>query len=97
MPTTIITEERFRSQYGDIKADYAALLQAEPDDKRWRRFGRLVQRLRRAYRVEKLYAVKYLNELQIQQRSFRGAKNALIVRAIELMQRVILHKKLNRG
>ena len=92
MPT-IITPERFNSLYQDIWERYLVLREKFPDDKNLKKFRRLFRLMKGAYDRDKVYAVKYLNTLERIQISFTEERRALIVRAVELMQKVILQKK----
>ena len=91
----IISEEQFRSRYRLIREKFLELKKIDLEDKYWKKIGRIITQMRGAYRRDKVYAVKYLNHLERYQPSFREEKRALIVKSIELMQKVILHKKLN--
>jgi len=92
----IITEEQFKSRYLAIKERFEVLNAFDKQDARWKKVGRLIKIMKQVYHRDKVYAVKYMNLLEKYQPSFQEEKRALIVRSIDLMQKVILHKKLNR-
>ncbi len=92
----IISEEQFKSQCRAIKERFLVLKESDPEDPYWKKAERIIFQMCCAYGRDKVYAVKYLNLLEKYQPSFQEEKRALIVRAVELMQKVILHKKLNK-
>lgn len=92
----IITQEQFKSRYLVIWERFQDLKTLDINDPRWKKVGHIIKRMKNARGRDKVYAVKYMNLLEKYQPSFKEEKRALIVRAIELMQKVILHKKLNR-
>ena len=59
--------------------------------------GRIVRALKTLYQRDKVYAVKQLNYLEKGIVSFTEERRALLVQVIELLQKLILHKKLNKN
>lgn len=94
--TLIISEERFKSQGFELLESYKALQQKFPKDVSFKKVGRSIRTLRSLYGRDKVYAVRQLNYLEKAQIAFDEERRALIVRAIELLQKLILHKKLNQ-
>ena len=91
----ILSDEQFKSRYTLIWEKYQALKEKFPEDKHWKKLGRVLRQAKASYGKDKVYAVKYLNYFEMVQVSYSEERRALVVRAIELMQKVILHKKLN--
>ena len=93
--TEIISFERFKSQYKLIKTKVQELKLKFPEDLRLKKISRTLYRMKSAYSRDKSYAIKYLNTLEKYRLFFSEERGALIVKAIELMEKVILHKKIN--
>ena len=91
----IISEERFKSQYNQILERYILLKEKFPKDVKFKKLNRVIRQMKSAYSRDKIYSVKYLNHFEMVQVSFSEERRALIVKCVELMQKVILHKKLN--
>lgn len=92
----IITPERYLSQVRKCR-EQALNLQAKfPEDKNFKRILRITKGLKALYGRDKVYAVRQLNYLEKAQVSFSEEQHALIVQMIEVLQKLILHKKLNR-
>ena len=98
--TEIISFERFKSQYKNILEKYKILLAKDKEkgevDINFKKIGRIIKNIRSIYGRDKVYAVRYLNYLEKYQCMFSEEKRALIVKAVELCQKVILHKKLRK-
>jgi hypothetical protein len=99
----IISLQRFTSEYLRIKERYFFLLEKisekeemNPDDKRFKKIGRIIRRMESSYERNKMFSIKNLNSLERYQMMFSNEQHAVIVQAIELLEKVILHKKLNR-
>lgn len=94
--SVIITEERFLSQ-ARKHVEQALYLKAKfPEDKNFKKIVRIAKSLKPLYGRDKVYSVRQLNFLEKAQIVFRDERRALIVQMIELLQKLILHKKLNR-
>ena len=91
----IITEERFLSLSRDCVEQFEMLKAKFPEDQNFKKIGRLAKTLKPLYYKDKVYAVRHLNYLEKAQVSFQEERRALIVQMIELLQKLILHKKLN--
>jgi hypothetical protein len=89
----ILSPERFKSLYTDLWNRYVLLLDKFPDDKKWKKMRRLLKLMKSSYGRDKVYAVKYLHNLERIQPGLTEERRAFIVRAIELMKKVILQKK----
>jgi hypothetical protein len=94
--TTIITEERFLSQARKYSEQFLYLKAKFPEDKSFKKLNRVIRSFKGLYGREKVYAVKQLNFLENVQISFSEERRALVVQMIELLQKLILHKKLNK-
>lgn len=100
----IISDEQFKSRYLAIKERYTQILkiseknfQHEQSEKnRFKKVARIVERMKSAKARPKMYAIKCLNSLEKYQMMFQNEERAIIVQMVELMEKVILHKKLNR-
>ncbi|NCP67494.1 hypothetical protein GW756_02330 [bacterium] len=92
----IISEERFLSQARKAKEQYLFLREKFPDDKDFKRLNRVIRAFHGLYGRDKVYAVKQLNYLENVQISFQEERRALVVQMIELLQKLILHKKLSK-
>lgn len=90
----IISEERFKSLYDQLWEKYLELAEKFPEDQKFKKLGRMIKLSKQAYRRDSVYAVKYLNHFEQVLVSYNEERRALIVRFIELMQKVILHKKI---
>lgn len=91
----IISEVRFKSLSDQLWEKYLELLEKFPEDVKFKKLGRIIKLSKQAYRRDSVYAVKYLNHFETVLISYSEERRALIVRYIELMQKVILHKKIN--
>lgn len=104
MAVMILSPERFKSTYCSIKERYVLLLEKsesstmkdELEKKRFKKVQKIVVRMKSAYARPKMYAIKNLNALEKYQVLFQDEERAVIVQMVELMEKVILHKKLNR-
>ncbi len=92
----IISEERFLSQARKVKEQFLALREKFPEDRNFKKLNRVVRSFKGLYGRDKVYAVKQLNYLETVQVSFSEERRALVVQMIELLQKLILHKKLNK-
>ena len=94
--SVIITEERFLSQARKF-VEQALYLKAKfPEDKNFKKVVRVSKSLKSLYGRDKVYAVRQLNYLEKAQIAFSEERRALIVQMVELLQKLILHKKLNK-
>lgn len=92
----ILSFERFSSQQKDLWAKYQQLLQQYPEDKRLKKAKRTLKLVRGAYGREKIYAVKYLRLIEQHLPFFSGGRRSVFVGYMELLQKVILEKKVSR-
>lgn len=92
----IISEERYQSQSRKFLEQYKYLKQKFPEDIYFKKIGRIVRGLKGLYGRDKVYAVRQLNYAEKGLIAFSEERRALIVQVIELLQKLILHKKLNR-
>lgn len=93
----IISEERFLSQSRRFLEQYLYLKEKFPEDAKFKKIKRAISPLKKLYRRDKVYAVKQLNYLEKYQIFFTEERRALVIQVIELLQKLILHKKLNRS
>jgi hypothetical protein len=92
----IISEERFQSQSRRLLEQYLFLKEKFPKDEKFKKLGRVPRVLKTLYRKDKVYAVKQLNYLEKHQIFFSEERRSLVVQMTELLQKLILHQKLNR-
>lgn len=92
----IISEERFLSQSRRFLEQYLYLAEKFPEDLKFKKIKRILRSLKGLYRRDKVYAVKQLNYLEKSQLFFTEERRALVVQVIELLQKLILHKKVNK-
>jgi uncharacterized membrane protein YbaN (DUF454 family) len=90
----ILTEERFRSHVKQAMESFKKLKDKFPEDDNFRKISRVYRQMKSLYFRDKVYAVKHLNYLEKYQSSFTEERRALIVQTIEILQKLILHKKL---
>ncbi len=93
----IITEERYLSLSRKCVEQFLYLKEKFPEDKGFKKIGRIAKGLKPLYGRDKVYAVRQLNYLEKAQIAFNEERRALIVQMIELLQKLILHKKLNKA
>ncbi len=94
--SVIITEERFLSQARKCLEQALYLKAKFPEDKNFKRIVRIAKSLKPLYGRDKVYNVRQLNYLEKAQVTFSEERRALIVQMIELLQKLILHKKINK-
>jgi uncharacterized membrane protein YbaN (DUF454 family) len=92
----ILTEERFQSQIKEARESFRRLRDKFPEDDNFRKISRVFRQIKSLYFRDKVYAVKHLNFLEKIQVVFSEERKALVVRTIEILQKLILHKKLNK-
>ena len=92
----IIAEERFLSLSLKCSEQYLYLREKFPEDLKFKKLKRVIVSLKVLYKKDKVYAVKYLNYLEKYQMHFTEERRALVVQLIELLQKLILHKKLQK-
>lgn len=92
----IISEERFLSQIRRALEKYVLLQEGDPEDKKFKKIGYKIRGLKKLYKKDKVYAVKQLNYFEKSQILFTEEKRALVVFLIEVLQKLILHKKLQK-
>ena len=92
----ILTEERFRSQTKRLKESFRALREKFPEDENFKKISRVFRQLKSLYFRDKVYAVKHLNFLEKMQIAFSEERRALVVQTVEVLEKLILHKKLNK-
>lgn len=92
----ILPSEEFKRQYREIIAKYKELAPKNTENIRFKKMGQVLVRMKSAQAREKIYAIKYLNSLEKYQPIFRDEERALVVKSVELLEKVILHKKLNK-
>ena len=92
----ILSEERYLSQARKHTEQYDYLREKFPTDKNFKKVSRVIRSLKHLYAKDKVYAVKQLNYLEMVQVTFSEERRALIVQLIELLQKLILHKKLTK-
>jgi len=92
----IISEERFLSQTRRLNEQYEYLREKFPEDKKFKKIGRVLKTFTHLYSKDKVYSVKQLNFLEDIQITYAEERRALVVQMIELLQKLILHKKLEK-
>ncbi|GEM_PF-4359239 len=91
----IISEERFLSQGRKFEEQYAFLAEKFPKDETFKKIKRVLRIFKNLYAKDKVYAVKQLNYLEKYQISFSEERRALVVQMINVLEKLILQKKLN--
>ncbi len=86
-------EERIQKRNN---ARFLSDLEENPEKNRFQKVGRILIRMKDAHARPKMHSIKYLNSLEKYQMMFKDEERAVIVQMVELMEKVILHKKLNR-
>jgi len=94
--TLIISEERFISRVQRVRHSYKDLLVKYKEDVNLKKLGRVYRQMKSLYFRDKVYAIKHLNFLEKMQVVFSEEKRALVVQTVEILEKLILHKKLNR-
>ena len=92
----IISEERYLSLVRKHLEQYEYLREKFPNDVDWKKLKRITRTFKHLYSKDKVYAVKQLNFLEAVQISYSEERRALIVQMIEMLQKLILHKKLQK-
>ena len=95
--TLIISEERFISQTQRVRHFYKELLVKYPNDVDLKKLSRVYRQMKSLYFRDKIYVVKHLNFLEKIQVAFTEERHSLVVQTVEIMQKLILHKKLNKA
>jgi hypothetical protein len=93
---TIISEERYKSQTKKFLEQYSHLKMKFPEDIKFKKIGRVLRALKTLYAKDKVYAVKQLNYVEKGFMYFAEERRALLVQVTELLQKLILHKKVNK-
>ncbi len=93
-----LSNKNFKREQDEKKRNYKNLsdVSDQPEKNRFKKVGRIVERMKSAKARPKMYAIKCLNSLEKYQMLFSNEERAVIVQMVELMEKVILHKKLNR-
>ena len=93
-----ISEKNFNNEREEKKRNYKNLSDIidESEKNRFKKVKRILERMKSAKERQKMYAIKCLNSLEKYQMLFQNEERAVIVQMVELMEKVILHKKLNR-
>ena len=63
---------------------------------KWRKLKKNFERMKKCYSAKKVLTIKTLRFFEKYQLSFKEEKRAVIVRCIELLKKLLWHKKLNR-
>ena len=92
----IISKDRFESQRQQMTDRYFDLSEKHQDDLRWKKLARNFKRMEKCYSAKKVLTIKTLRFFEKYQMIFKEEQRALIVRVIELLRKLLWHKKLNR-
>ena len=92
----ILPKDRFESQRQLLTDRYIDLSKKYSNDKRWKKLARNFKRMEKCYSAKKVLTIKTVRFFEKYQMIFKEEQRALIVRAIELLQKLLWHKKLNR-
>jgi len=92
----ILPKDRFESQRQLLTNRYFDLSKKYPDDERWKKLARNFKRMEKCYSAKKVLTIKTVRFFEKYQMIFKEEQRALIVRVIELLQKLLWHKKLNR-
>lgn len=93
-----VSDRNFKRDQDEKKQNYKHLsdVAQNPEKNRFKKVKRILERMKSAKARPKMYAIKCLNSLEKYQMLFQNEERAIIVQMVELMEKVILHKKLNR-
>ena len=80
-----------------MRRSYKDLLDKDPKDVNFKKLSRVYRQMKSLYFRDKVYAVKHLNFLEKMQVFFSEEKRALVVQTVEILEKLILHKKLNKN
>ena len=64
--------------------------------KKWEKLGKNFERMKKCYSARKILTIKTLRFFEKYKLLFKEEQRALIVRCIELLKKVLWHKKLNK-
>ena len=102
----IISKQRFESERERFYSQYNCLLEklknsdnkAENIDEvqKWKKLGKNFERMKKCYSAKKVLTIKTVRFFEKYQLSFKEEQRAVIVRCIELLKKLLWHKKLNR-
>ena len=98
----IISKQRFESERERFYSQYNFLLekletkQETEEKKKWQKLGKNFERMKKCYSAKKVLTIKTLRFFEKYQLSFKEEQRAVIVRCIELLKKLLWHKKLNR-
>ena len=90
----VISKERYISQVKGFQEAYLVLREKFPEDENFRNLKPVIMNLKKLYPKDKVYAVKQMNYLEKHQVTFVEERRALIVKIVGVLQKLILHKKL---
>lgn len=96
----IISQQRFESERQRYFETYLYLEENlknnEEECKKWKKLQKNFQRMEKCYSAKKVLTIKTLRFFEKYQLTFKEEQRALIVRCIELLKKLLWHKKLNR-
>ncbi|HID92415.1 TPA: hypothetical protein EYG96_00590 [Candidatus Gracilibacteria bacterium] len=95
----IISQQRFESERERFFSQYEFLLEKTEDaeeKKKWKKLGKNFERMKKCYSAKKVLTIKTLRFFEKYQLSFKEGQRAIIVRCIELLKKLLWHKKLNK-
>lgn len=92
----ILPVERYESERGRLYERYKALKEKFPQDDRWGKIEKNFKRMEKCYSAKKVLSIKTLRFFEKYQLVFQEEQRALITQSIELLQKLLWHKKLNR-
>ena len=92
----ILSFEQYKGRCSRMIASYKILKEKFPEDIKFKKMNRVFKQMKSLYGRDKIYAINHMNYLANHQLYFEEERRALIVQAIELLKKVILHKKLNK-
>lgn len=94
--SNILPQDRFISETNRIEERYMYLCKEFPEDERWKKMKRNIDRMKKCYNANKMMTIKTLRAFEKYQMLFREEQRACIVQAVELLKKLLWHKKINR-
>ena len=89
--TYLYLEEKLKNNISEKNNENAL-----EDMKKWKKLQKNFERMAKCYSAKKVLTIKTLRFFEKYQLNFKEEQRALIVRCIELLKKLLWHKKLNR-
>lgn len=92
----IISETRFISEYERLCVKYRDLSENPNHDERWQKLGRVLEKMKKCYKTNRIFVAKVLGHFEKYQMLFKEEERAFVVQCVELLKKVLWQKKLNK-